>query len=331
MDLLTGTPTQREVADFVSANKLTRPSATYSTIRIVAFLAAWPLLFLLGGYLRNPFAWLVILVAEGFVFEGFSSGIHESGHDKLYTSRRLNYLAGIIMSVPLLHNFPAHRATHFAHHQHTHDLEKDSEPIYKEMKLYDYLAYMLFSGEGYTLILYFEGLMASVGRGPTWARSRPVRRMCRISTVIVSIELSLLALGIWRAPGLTVKLFVVPYVIWGSVLSSMVTHPEHEKCDFGPARAFTTTRTTESNRFLRYFLWYNNYHAAHHLVPSVPGQNLPALQEFIDPYCKHRERSYTRWHLAYIRTLFSHRGRDSMLTTSFWISFAKRIDVFGSK
>jgi fatty acid desaturase len=112
-------------------------------------------------------------------------------------------------------------------------------------------------------------------------------------------ELGLLAFGFMAAPRLTIELWLVPYLLCALFLSPMVTHAEHTDCGVGPDSPFWTTRTTYSNRFIRFFIWNINLHTAHHLIPSIPGQNLPKLQPYIDPYCKFTSKSYAAWHFNF--------------------------------
>ena len=71
---------------------------------------------------------------------------------------------------------------------------------------------------------------------------------------------------------------------------------EHADCElrhitFNPLH---NTRTVESNRIVRWFLWETNFHAEHHAYPMVPFYNLPVLHELLNVRIKHNEcKSFT--------------------------------------
>jgi fatty acid desaturase len=47
---------------------------------------------------------------------------------------------------------------------------------------------------------------------------------------------------------------------------------------------------------VRFVLWNSNYHAAHHLVPSVTYRYLPRLDDAVGERALHRSRSYFAFH-----------------------------------
>lgn len=300
-------PTARSFSDLVRAERLTEAAPLYSTLRLVGFLAGWPALYLLASWVRSPVLWVAAWALQALVLEGCNIGTHESAHNNLYRRRSLNYLAGLAWAVPILYNYAAYRASHLEHHQHTHDLERDSEPVYKHMRLVDYLLYLAFSGIAYTGILQFEGTQATLGQGKAWMRSGRRRRLAALSTLLVFGEVALLALGLIAAPRVTVELWVVPFLLYATFLAPMVSHPEHSECAFGPASPFSTTRTTYSNWFISFFIWNINLHTAHHLLPSIPGQKLRRFQPHVDQFCVHTSRSYTAWHVGYLRSMLKPR------------------------
>ena len=296
-------PTARTFAEIVRSERLTESSATYSTVRLMAFLSGWPGLYFLARWARNPFVWVLVWVLQALILEGCNIGTHESAHNNLYRRRSLNYLAGVAWSIPIIYNYAAYRAAHLEHHRYTHVPGRDSEPAHKERNILEYVAYMAFSGVVYTGALLIEGLEAGVGKGRPWMRSGRRRRLAIVSTVVVGAELGLMAVGFAQAPRLTVQLWLVPFLLSAVFLAPMVTHPEHTDCEVGPESPFRTTRTTYSNRFMGFFIWNINLHTAHHLVPSIPGQKLPKFQPYVDPYCQFTSRSYVSWHAGVVLRL----------------------------
>jgi fatty acid desaturase len=307
-------PKARAFADVVREQHLTEPDAVYSTFRLIAFLGSWPALYFLARALDNPISWVAIWVLQGLIFEGCNIGVHEAGHGNLYRRRSANFLAGTLFSLPILYNFAPYRAAHLEHHQFTHVPGRDSEPDHQERNLAEYFAYIAFSGVLYTFVLLFEGLQAVAGRGRKWKRSGRRRQLALLSTVVLVAEFVLIAIGFAEAPRVVFELWLMPYLISAMWFAPMVTHAEHTGCAVGPASPFVTTRTTFSNRVVSFFIWNINYHTAHHLVPSIPGQKLPTFQPHIARYCQNTSRSYSAWHGRFALTLV--RGRVATAVAS---------------
>lgn len=324
VDDVDAAPTQREIARFVNANGLKELSGLESTLRIASLFVGWIGLFLLGRWLSNPLAWVVIWIAMAVIFEGFGGALHEAMHDKLYAKRRHNRIAGWIVALPRLFNFPANQAYHLHHHRFTHDPERDSEPVFEKLGLIDYVLYMCFSGVVYTGIIFYQGVCAMLPIRAPWFNTKVQRRRSAVGTVVVLASVAVVVAGHTYAPVVTFQLWLMPWLLC-SVVFSFAAQPEHFATDpVPPGSTLTTTRSVRSNPFFGFFLWNNNLHAAHHLVPSLPGDSLPKLHEFIAPHVKYSERSYTRWHLKLARRLLMHPVAASAGTVKFWVNYGDR-------
>ena len=297
-------PTTREVAEFVKARGLAKPSARYANFRIVVFLVVVVGLFFLGHAVNSPFLWPVIWVIQAMFFITTNSGVHEAVHGNLYRSRVANYVAGTGWGLVTMFNYGVYRGLHLQHHARTH-AEGDGEPVNKKMSSLDYVLYMVVSGLVFMFMLLGIGLATSIGRGPQWMDVGNRRRIARINTVVLLIGAGLLAYGFSVAPRLTAEIWLAPTLIYYFVFAPMIALPEHQDCAWGPAPVFVTTRITTSNPAMRFLAWGINLHAAHHLVPSVPGQNLVPLADLVIPYCRYVEPSYLKWHWS----MLSGRGR----------------------
>ena len=62
-----------------------------------------------------------------------------------------------------------------------------------------------------------------------------------------------------------------------------------------------------SNALVRLVVWNANYHAAHHMVSSVPAHNLPALDAHLGDGIDRTSPSYTRFHAEVVRSLAGRR------------------------
>jgi fatty acid desaturase len=317
-------PDGHQLSAFIDDNGLRRLSPSASTTKLVFVWVGWIGLFVLARAVDNLAIWWCAWIAMAFLFEAMGAAVHEAAHDKLYRARWQNRVAGWIMAAPRLYNFATYQISHLEHHRHTHDRDRDPEPLFEKTGLVDYVAYMALSGTAYSAILFGQGLLASFGRGPAWYARPQHKRRARFGTVIVLVELAIVVAAYRWDRELTIQLWLVPYLLC-NVISSLVTKPEHYECAYAPEAIYDTTRTIYSNRLFGFFLWNNNLHTAHHLVPTLPGHALPQLQEYIDPHCANLSRSYLRWHVGLIRALARKRDSQSMMRPGFWTAYAKRI------
>ena len=66
------------------------------------------------------------------------------------------------------------------------------------------------------------------------------------------------------------------------------------------ANMFDNTRTTYTNRVVRFFAWNMPFHTEHHTYPTVPFHKLPELHDLMQGEIIHRETSYTSFTGKYI-------------------------------
>ena len=66
---------------------------------------------------------------------------------------------------------------------------------------------------------------------------------------------------------------------------------------------FENTRTTFTNRAIRFLAWNMPYHAEHHAYPAVPFYKLPDFHELARAELKTTSDGYARFHQSYVKEL----------------------------
>ena len=102
----------------------------------------------------------------------------------------------------------------------------------------------------------------------------------------------------------------VGVVLWVWFLPLLVGLPwlrlyllcEHTLCP-NTDDGFTNTRTTTSNRLIRFLMWNLPYHAEHHLFPSISFHNLPEAHRHLRPHLKYVAPTYVGTHREIIAGL----------------------------
>ena len=215
------------------------------------------------------------MVVHGIVLSFLFAPLHESVHRTAFRSRFLNQLAGCIGGAVLVLPPEYFRHFHMAHHRYTQDSERDPELLTaKPTSLAGYL--LVLSGFEYWYRTCSGLLRRAAGRVPTdlippaQRRRIVIEARCFCAGYAGLAAVSLVfgwdwVLWLWICPALLGQPFLRAYLL-----------AEHWGCPAVPDM-WRNTRSTVSNRLVRFLAWNMPYHAEHHAHASVPFHALPAL------------------------------------------------------
>ena len=290
-----------DVRVFVRERALTASSPWHSTAQILLSILIAVGSVVAGMAIDRWWAWPPIWAISGLSFLGALAGVHEAIHGSLYRSKLANDAAGIAFGIAVLTPYASYRSYHFQHHVHTHEAG-DAEPIFRLNSAIAYAVSVVFTAAGLIVMLWVEQIRILIGRPPAYARRTGRRGLAVVNT--------LLMVGVWvpivlwaiNEPLLVFKLLWAPMLV-GYWYSSLMMSTEHYNCEFGPASAFVTSRSFEALGVLKMSMWNANYHAAHHLCPTVTGRNLGVLHEHIRDRCKNVGTSYLKFHFGIMRSI----------------------------
>ncbi len=225
--------------------------------------------------------WLApALVVHGVVLIFLFSPLHEAIHRTAFESRALNDAVAWICGAVILLPPEYFRAFHFTHHRHTQDPARDPELAFlRADSLGRYL--LRVSGLPYwrerITTLPRHAFTGRVAQPFVTARLRPavVREARWLLAFYAGIATVSLALGSWAA-----LLYWVAPAILGQPALRLYLLAEHTACPLVPDM-LRNSRTTRSNRLVRYLAWNMPYHAEHHAYPALPFHALPAAHELL--------------------------------------------------
>ena len=100
-----------------------------------------------------------------------------------------------------------------------------------------------------------------------------------------------LALWLWLLPLLIGQPFLRAYLL-----------AEHGLCP-PVANMLENSRTTFTNRIVRFLAWNMPYHAEHHSYPNVPFHRLPAFHRLTQAHLKSTSDGYAEFTGDYIKAL----------------------------
>jgi fatty acid desaturase len=225
---------------------------------------------------------------------------HEATHKTPFRSEWLNEGAGHASGFLILQPFIWFRYFHLAHHRFTNIPDKDPE-LQAGHKPEGWGAYVWHvTGFPYWIGMAKQIVANAIGQEPeeyvpNSARvkvRREARRMLALyGLATLSLVFSDLLFWIWVLPLLLGMPFLRLYLL-----------AEHGRCAF-VANMFENTRTTYTNRIVRFLAWNMPYHVEHHAIPNVPFHNLPALHQEMLGHHKVISDGYAAFTKEYVQDL----------------------------
>ena len=248
------------------------------------FAPFWPVAFVA----------LAILLAFTFTLQ------HECTHDTPFETRWVNSAVGFFTGVILFQPFLWFRYFHLTHHRHTNtpgrdpELDGDGKPdTWRDLIWY------------FSTIPYWQAKASVLWRTAfsqefaeyiaTAARPK-IQREARLMLIIYIVA----ALALWFEPKI-LTIWLVPLAA-GFPFLRLYLLAEHGRCAF-IANMFENTRTTFTNRIIRFIAWNMPYHTEHHVFPNVPFHRLPALHSLMAHHLQVTSSGYTNFTRAYVGSL----------------------------
>ena len=219
--------------------------------------------------------WPVLLLPHGILLVFLFCLQHEAIHKTPFRSAGLNgaagWGAGLVNLLPPVwfHHF------HMDHHRYTHDPARDPELAKPLPRTKAGLAWLIAGGPYWTSQVRTL-LVNAAGRNrdgfvPPAARAAVAwEARSFLAAYLAAAAVSVLAgsaalLWLWVVPALLGQPFLRLYLL-----------AEHTGCPH-VANMLENTRTTFTNRLVRFIAWNMPYHVEHHAYPAVPFHRLPAF------------------------------------------------------
>ncbi len=254
--------------------RLTTPSDRVGLSHLAGHLG---LIAVLGAVVLSgvPGWWLALWplgIALAFLF----TLQHECTHKTPFATGWLNEAAGHATALILIQPFHWFRAFHMAHHRHTNDAENDPELAGGEARPRTWPQFMWYLS---TLGYWRDRLRVlwSNATGPA-----PAPYITPRATPRIRVEARVL-IGLYALVCLAM-VTVAPWLFWVWLLPLSLGFPvlrlyllaEHDRCP-EVTDMLRNSRTTLTNRLVRFLAWNMPYHAEHHAFPTVPFHRLPEM------------------------------------------------------
>lgn len=252
-----------------------------------------------------PF-WPVVLFLHGIALCFLFTLSHESTHRTPFETGWMNEWAGRLAGFPIILPFEWFRHFHLAHHRYTNIPGKDPELLEggKPDNWVDFALYL--SGLRYWSSMTRQVFRNAMGKTeapylPDAARPLVIREarimLCLYALALLSLTFSPAMIWLWIVP-----------VLIGQPVLRLYLLAEHGRCSF-VANMFENTRTTYTNRIVRFFAWNMPYHVEHHTLPLVPFHKLPELHDLMRGHHAQVSPSYRAFTAGYAQKLSLKRPK----------------------
>ncbi|MEX0320341.1 MAG: fatty acid desaturase [Ruegeria sp.] len=244
--------------------------------------------------------WPVLLLPQGILLVFLFTLSHECTHKTPFRSGWLNEAVGHLVALLIALPFVWFRYFHLAHHKWTNDPARDPELAGKPRP--DSRASLLIYLSGWFYWKGMAGTLVNNAFGRIDAPYLPARQhgAMRLEARVLLALYALAALSLLASPVLF-WIWLLPLLIGQPVLRLYLL-AEHGLCPL-VANMLENSRTTFTNRIVRFLAWNMPYHAEHHALPNVPFHKLPAFHDWTRAHLKSTSDGYIEFTSDYARSL----------------------------
>ncbi len=249
-----------------------------------------------GGILAQVPFWWALILPQGILLIFLFTLLHETSHRTAFATDWLNDVVakacGVVLFLPPIW----FRAFHFAHHRHTQQPGLDPEldrpkPQTRAAYAWHLTGLPVWRGHAAALWNTARGRLDSRYMPPgRHAAARAEARFMLAGYAVLGAALALGATGLLWA-------WLVPLLLGQPFLRALLL-AEHGGCP-PVTDMLANTRTTFTNRLIRWLAWNMPYHAEHHTLPTVPFHALPRLHDLIAEHLKTTAPGYAAFHRSY--------------------------------
>jgi fatty acid desaturase len=120
-----------------------------------------------------------------------------------------------------------------------------------------------------------------------------LQQLCRYQLGLYALVFTFATvMGWWSS---ILHIWILPLLV-GEPLHAFFHIADHLNCESDYKNGRANTRSTPAPAFVRFNMWNMNYHAEHHLYPSIPFHKLPDAHLKLDGHFEHTSPSAVAMH-----------------------------------
>ena len=277
--------------------RMTRP-----LLRLASVSVFYTLLSLTQMHQKNLFFLVIISLIMGLILAGGLNLAHECLHLTFMKNRNFCRWVGRCSAGLILINFTVYKEHHLEHHRFV-GTPKDTENNSNFKSLSQYLYKMTGFSLAKNKIVNSFAILAK--KYPYYLNSVKKIHEARMDALYLLFFLFVVICLTFLYPSAMFFCYWLPLIFSFSFIMFFGL-PEHYGCDV-VSNVYSKARTIKTNGLIRFFLWNANFHAEHHLYPSISGDSLIKISELTKDHIVYREKSYVWWHLSLIQTLLKNK------------------------
>ncbi len=262
----------------------------------------WGLIIILGLaiYLGTP-GWQLLMIPQGILIVFLFTLLHESVHQTPFRTKWLNdvtaRVSGFLIFLPPIW----FKYFHFAHHRFTQVPGKDPELATEKPRTI--LSYINHVSGIPTWIYHFKILLQNAlgDCNSSFLPKKAVASVVKEARLLILSYITVLWSSMFFQSATLLWIWIIP-IFLGQPFLRFYLLAEHALCPT-VANMFKNSRTTFTNRFVRFIAWNMPYHTEHHTYPTVPFHKLPDLHKIMQNELIHKEIGYTAFTGKYITEL----------------------------
>ena len=264
-------------------------------------------------YLSLGTPWVIVAMpVHGVILTFLYGTMHECSHGNAFRSRWLNEAVYFFVNVLYISTPQWYRYKHAHHHRYTQVKGKDTDMVLASpasfgQYLYQCLGLKFWHRNLGSITAHAMGRMQPLDT--QYLSSRIWPRVVLESRIILGIYATVAIVSVAAGSWAAVIYWLLPRFLGEPVLRSFRVC-EHTGCHEGP-NLRVNTRTTRTNPVMLALFWNMPYHAEHHLCPTVPFHQLPALHKKIGHKLHPVGASFFSVHRDILRNHLTWRSRAS--------------------
>jgi len=239
------------------------------------------------------------MLVQGILLNFLFTTLHETVHRTPFKTRWLNDTVGWLCAFVVLLGPQHFRHFHLAHHRFTNDPANDPELASgRPATPAQYAVYMSGFGD-WSWRLRTLAKNALLANRDSYVQERARSAVRREACALIGLYVALAAMSVVLTTNLLVVTWVAPLLLGGPFLRGYLL-AEHAGCP-SVESMFDNTRTTFTNRVVRFIAWNMPFHAEHHVFPAVPFHQLPAFHEHTKRHLMSTADGYVTFNRRYLR------------------------------
>ncbi|NOU63249.1 fatty acid desaturase [Paenibacillus sp. LMG 31461] len=290
-----------ELIPGIDITKLSELKVRYFIFKILT----WFLILLTGWWLIATTNLFLMLLGYFLVGAMFVHGVelqHQCLHNTGLKKKKLNRILGFILGLPMFVSFSDYKYHHIRHHRLLGTPENKEFFNYggSDKIMVGFLYKILMIGH---YIQTFKSILDSCTNKIKERYPENVgRKVQKEYLLFLAILFGAHAISIIFNNSLLIHYWFFP-LLFAVPLHALVELPEHEGCITHNPDVLVNTRTIKSNKFVTWFTNSNNYHVEHHLLPSVPMENLEEVHNLIQGKEQYLNITYREFYYEYFKEL----------------------------